>query len=148
MSDYNGYLDADQTLINYAVREMGGTFAQTLQDDPSRMLRNWLKCRRAAQNTSIGTTIFGALAVVAGAFTGAGSLLIAGVAVAAGSGFLVKHHSQGAQACELEGEILDSCRPILGLLVELERRGAKPLRSGQPIRSPHSRCCVRSLRCH
>lgn len=126
MPDYNGYLDADQTIVNYAVREMGGTFAQTLQDDPSRMLRNWRKCRKNAQGTAIGTTLFGALAVVAGAFTGAGTLLIAGVAVAAGSGFLVKHHSEGAAACELESEILDSCRPILGFLVELERRGANP----------------------
>ncbi|MBD2093529.1 hypothetical protein H6F67_27215 [Microcoleus sp. FACHB-1515] len=126
MPDYNGYLDSDQTLINYAVREMGGSFQQTIQDDPSRMLRNWLKCRRSAQNTAIGTTLFGALGLVAGVFTGAMPLMIAGVAVAAGSGFLVKHHSEGAAACELESEILDSCRPILSLLAELEQRGANP----------------------
>ena len=80
----NGYLDSDQTFGNYYIRELGGTFAQLQDADPSLMLRQWWKMRKAAQGTSIGTTILGGAALAGGVMIGAPLLLGAGAIVGLG----------------------------------------------------------------
>jgi hypothetical protein len=123
-SEHNGYLDPGQTIINYAVRELGMSFKDVVADDPSLLLRNWFKCYRHARNTVIGTGIVGAITILIGVGTGATPLLISGVLVAGGSGVLVKRQNEGCQSCELESDILNEIRPVLSLFVQLEEKGA------------------------
>jgi len=125
-SERNGYLDPDQTLINFAVRELGYSFEQIIKEDPNRLLRRWGKTYKTAKATAIGTTALGAIAVMGGVLTGATPLLVVGVLVAGSSGLLVKKHSAGVESCDVEHEVLDECRPILPFLTELERRGVNP----------------------
>jgi len=125
-SERNGYLDPDQTLVNFCVREMGYSFDRIIKEDPNRLLRSWGKVYRKAKTTAIGTTVLGMAAVTIGVVTGATPMLIAGVLVAGGSGLLVKKHSAGVESCEVEHEMLDEFRPVLGFLSELERRGVNP----------------------
>ena len=40
-SERNGYLDPDQTLVNFCVREMGYSFERIIKEDPNRLLRSW-----------------------------------------------------------------------------------------------------------
>ena len=125
-SERNGYLDPDQTLVNFCVREMGYSFERIIKEDPNRLLRSWGKVYRKAKTTAIGTAVLGIAAVTIGVMTGATPMLIAGVLVAGGSGLLVKKHSAGVESCEVEHEMLDEFRPVLGFLSELERRGVNP----------------------
>jgi hypothetical protein len=125
-SEANGYLDPDQTLINFAVREMGYSFERIIREDPNRLLRSWGKVYRKAKATAIGTATMGAGAVLLGVLTGATPLLVAGVLVAGGSGFLVKKHAAGVESCEIEHDVLDDCRPVLAFLAALESRGVNP----------------------
>lgn len=125
-SESNGYLDPDQTLVNFAVREMGMSFQQLIADDPSRLLRNWLKCYRGARATAIGTLALGTGAMILGIGTGAIPLSIAGFITLGSSGMLIKHHTAGVRACEMEASILDEIRPVLELFHSLEVRGANP----------------------
>lgn len=125
-SEANGYLDPDQTLINFAVRELGYSFERIIQEDPNRLLRSWGKVYRKAKTTAIGTTVLGAGAVLMGVLTGATPLLVVGVLVGGASGLLVKKHSAGVESCDIEHEVLDDCRPVLAFLAELERRGVNP----------------------
>jgi len=125
-SERNGYLDPDQTLINFAVRELGYSFERIIKEDPNRLLRSWGKVYRKAKTTAIGTTTLGACAVLVGVLTGASPLMVVGVLVAGGSGLLVKRHAAGVESCEIEHEVLDDCRPVLAFLAELERRGVNP----------------------
>jgi hypothetical protein len=122
-SEHNGYLDPGQTIINYAVRELGMSFKDLVADDPSLLLRNWFKCYRHARNTVIGTGIAGAIAILLAVGTGATPLLVAGVLVAGCSCVAVKQQNAGVQSCELESEILDEIRPVLKLFVQLEETG-------------------------
>jgi len=125
-NERNGYLDPDQTLVNFAIREKGMTFEQLIAEDPSRLLRTWLKLYRKARATAIATAVLGAAATVVGVGVGATPLMVAGIATIGGSGMLAKHHNAGVKACELEAEILDEIRPILELFHTLETRGANP----------------------
>jgi len=125
-SERNGYLDPDQTLVNFCVREMGYSFDRIIKEDPNRLLRSWGKVYRKAKTTALGTTAIGAIAVVVGVMTGATPMMVAGVLVAGGSGLLVKKHSAGVESCEVEHEMLDEFRPVLGFLSELESRGVNP----------------------
>lgn len=119
-------MDSDQTIINYGVREQRISFEQLIEQDPSYMLRKWLKLRKGTQSTAIGCALAGTGGVVLGVWTGAIPLMVAGMGVSALSGYMIKHHSEGAKAIQLEANILDQCRPILGLLAQLEQRGANP----------------------
>ena len=123
-TENNGYLDNDQTIVSFGVREQRMSFQELLDEDPSLMLYKWRKLRRSAKNTSVGCAIAGAGGAVLGVWTGAIPLLIAGMGVAALSGWMTKHHSEGILAIENESGILDRCRPVLGLLSQLEERGA------------------------
>ena len=125
-SERNGYLDPDQTLINFAVRELGYSFERIIKEDPNRLLRSWGKVYRKAKTTAIGTATLGACAVILGVLTGATPMLVAGVLVAGASGLLVKRHAAGVESCDIEHEVLDDCRPVLAFLAELERRGVNP----------------------
>ena len=125
-SERNGYLDPDQTLINFAVRELGYSFERIIKEDPNRLLRIWGKVYRKAKTTAIGTTTLGACAVLVGVLTGASPLMVVGVLVAGASGLLVKKHAAGVESCDIEHEVLDDCRPVLAFLAELERRGVNP----------------------
>lgn len=125
-SEANGYLDPDQTLINFAVRELGYSFERIIQEDPNRLLRSWGKTYKTAKMTAIGTTVMGAGAVLLGVLVGATPLLVVGVLVGGASGLLVKKHSAGVESCDIEHEVLDDCRPVLAFLAELERRGVNP----------------------
>lgn len=125
-SERNGYLDSDQTLINFCVREMGYSFERIIKEDPNRLLRNWGKVYRKAKTTAIGTTAIGAIAITIGIMTGATPMMIAGVIVAGSSGLLVKKHAAGVESCEVEHEMLDEFRPVLAFLSELECRGVNP----------------------
>jgi len=123
-TENNGYLDNDQTIVSFGVREQRMSFQELLDEDPSLMLYKWRKLRRSAKNTSVGCAIAGVSGAVVGVWTGAIPLLIAGMGVAALSGWMTKHHSEGILAIENESGILDRCRPVLGLLSQLEERGA------------------------
>lgn len=125
-SERNGYLDPDQTLINFCVREMGYSFRRIINEDPNRLLRSWKKVYGKAKTTALGTGTIGAIAVVIGVLTGATPMMVAGVMIAGSSGLLVKRHGAGVESCQIEHEILDDCRPVLEFLSELEKRGVNP----------------------
>jgi hypothetical protein len=125
-SETNGYLDPDQTLINFAVRELGYSFERIIREDPNRLLRSWGKVYQKAKTTAIGTATMGAAAVLLGVLTGATPLMVVGVLVGGASGLLVKKHAAGVESCNIEHEVLDDCRPVLAFLAELERRGVNP----------------------
>ncbi|MBD2156258.1 hypothetical protein [Leptolyngbya sp. FACHB-16] len=125
-SEMNGYLDPDQTLVNFAVRELGMSFSKLIAEDPSRLLRNWLKCYKTARSSAIGTLGLGTAALIVGVGVGAWPLSLAGFLTMGGCGLLVKHHNNGVKACELEAEIIDEIRPVLELFHALEVRGANP----------------------
>lgn len=120
----NGYLDPDQTLPNFAIRELGMSFEQLLRDDPHLLLRKWLKRYRASRNTAIGGAGVGAGAVLTGVLVGAFPLILTGGAAIGGCALLIRHHGSGVRSCETETRILDEIRPVLELLAALERRGA------------------------
>jgi len=122
----NGYLDVNQTIVSYVVREQKGTFAELIEHDPSQLLADWRKVRRSAQGTSLGCAIAGGVGAFVGVTTMAVPLLAAGLAITALGGYLFKHHGEGAQATQVEADILDRCRPILHLFRELEQQGANP----------------------
>jgi len=122
----NGYLDPTQTIINYVIREKGGTFEDLQLHDPNQMLANWRKVRRNAQGTSLACAIAGGLGGFVGVFTMAIPLGVAGITIAILGGYLFKHHGDGAKATQTESDILDRCRTVLTLFLELQRRGADP----------------------
>jgi len=122
----NGYLDPTQTIINYVIREKGGTFEDLQLHDPNQMLANWRKVRRNAQGTSLACAIAGGLGGFVGVFTMAIPLGVAGISIAILGGYLFKHHGDGAKATQVESDILDRCRTVLTLFLELQRRGADP----------------------
>jgi hypothetical protein len=122
----NGYLDPTQTIINYVIREKGGTFEDLQVHDPNQMLANWRKVRRSAQGTSLACAIAGGLGGFVGVFTMAIPLGVAGISIAILGGYLFKHHGDGAKATQTESDILDRCRTVLTLFLELQRRGADP----------------------
>ena len=122
----NGYLDPTQTIINYVIREKGGTFEDLQVHDPNQMLANWRKVRRNAQGTSLACAIAGGLGGFVGVFTMAIPLGVAGISIAILGGYLFKHHGDGAKATQTESDILDRCRTVLTLFLELQRRGADP----------------------
>lgn len=121
--NYNGYLDCDQTFTDFYCRELGGSIAQLQDADPARCLREWWKKRKAAQNTSIGTSILGLASLVGGVIVGAPLLTGAGVLVGLVSGLSAWQHGKGAIAHEAERETLDDCPMLLPFLAQLEASG-------------------------
>lgn len=124
-SNNNGYLDPDQTIVNYAVRELGTSFAELHDQDPSKLLREWLKTYRNARGSSIACTALGAVGIVAGVFTGATPLLASGVAIAMGMGFLTKKHHDAVDSIEAQIDIVDQIQPVFDGLCALEDKGIK-----------------------
>ena len=122
----NGYLDPTQTIVNFVIREKGGTFEDLQVHDPNQMLANWRKVRRNAQGTSLACAIAGGVGGFVGVFTMAIPLGVAGISIAILGGYLFKHHGDGAKATQVESDILDRCRTVLTLFLELQRRGADP----------------------
>jgi hypothetical protein len=122
-TETNGYLDPDQTIIDYCVRELGCTFQEVIQDDPNRMLRAWQRLRKTGQQAAIAGVGLGGVGVALGVFAGATPLMIAGVSVVALNGWLCKVHADAQEAIAIESDVLNQCRPALDLLAKLEQQG-------------------------
>lgn len=123
-SEKNGYLDPDQTLINFAIRESGMSFRQLLAVDPHLMLRKWLKLYRASRTSAIGGTVTGGGSVLVGVTAAAPPLVLSGIALGGICALLIRYFGSGVRSCEEEYEALDEILPVLELLAVLQERGA------------------------
>jgi hypothetical protein len=125
-AESNGYLDPGQSVVNYAIREVGLTLEGLIQEDPQVILRDWLKTYKLARGVAIGTAAVGGGGFLFGIMVGATPLLFAGIGVAALGGFGLKHHQSGVSSISAEYEALDHLRPVLDAMYRLERSGVNP----------------------
>jgi hypothetical protein len=108
----NGYKDPDQSVIDFALIEMGADFDQVA--DPARgalwLARDYRKTYSAARNSSIAATAIGGL-TVAGALAISlpisSPLVITGMIATALGGLFIGHHGAGATQSDEECRFLE-----------------------------------------
>lgn len=122
--DQNGWLDPGQSIVDWAIRERGYSFADFLdpQEDPVFLLKQWLKLYRKSAATSIGCTIAGALGLGVGVTIGAPVLMGAGAIAALISGLNIKHHKAGEESCVEEIRVLEENSKIVEFLAIAEQK--------------------------
>jgi hypothetical protein len=108
----NGYKDPDQSVIDFALIEMGADFDQVA--DPARgalwLARDYRKTYTAARNSSIaaaalgGLTVAGALAI---SLPVSSPLVLCGLAATGLGGLFIRHHASGAANSEAECRFLE-----------------------------------------
>lgn len=108
----NGYKDPEQSVIDFALIEMGADFEQVA--DPARgalwLARDYRKTYTAARNSSIvaaalgGLTVAGALAI---SLPVSSPLVLCGLAATGLGGIFIRHHASGAANSEAECKFLE-----------------------------------------
>jgi hypothetical protein len=127
--DFNGYLDTDQSIIDFYVRECGNTFGNLMsirEDDPITMLIDWNKDREKSKLSSYVMAGVGGLALVTGVLTGAMFLAGTGVAVAATCGWLGRGFGKAKENGDAEIDFLRAGFPVLDILHKFEADGHNP----------------------
>jgi hypothetical protein len=108
-SDHNGYKDVNQSIVSYAVRELGNDFDQLIADDPIQTLETWRKSRINGRGINYVNAGIATLGVLAGMLTGATPLAAVGVVVAGVCVMIANRHDDGAKRCTDEIDMLDQC---------------------------------------